>query len=106
LPRLVAGRLFNATARTLGADPRDTEPIRLIGLLEGVDLFLISGQRDATVPVADARRLSAAAPVGTIHWVVPGAGHREAHKVDPPEYEARTTRFLRSAFLDARGADL
>jgi pimeloyl-ACP methyl ester carboxylesterase len=104
-PRLLAERLFDAAARTLGGDPRETEPIRVIGLLEGVDLLLISGDQDAIVPVDDARRLAAAAPLGTELWIVPGAGHRGAHRVDPATYEARTTSHLRAAFLRGREAD-
>lgn len=105
-PRLVAGRLFDSAARTLGADPRETEPIRVIGLLDGLPLLLISGELDATVPLADARRLAAAAPASTEYWEVPGAGHSGAHRADPTAYEARTTNHLRAAFLGARGADL
>lgn len=105
-PRLVAERLFDAVSRTLGGDPRATEPIRVIGLLEGVPLLLISGGDDEIVPPDDARRLAGKAPPGTDHWIVPGAGHRRAHEVDPAEYEARTTRHLRAAFLGAREADL
>jgi pimeloyl-ACP methyl ester carboxylesterase len=102
----LANRLFDTVARTLGGDPRDTEPIRVIGLLDGVALLLISVEDDTTVPMADARRLATAAPPGTEHWVVPGAGHGGAHRADPAGYEARTTHRLRSAFLGARGADL
>ena len=80
--------------------------IRVIGLLEGLPLLLISGELDATVPPADARRLVAAAPAGTADWVVPGAGHAGAHAADEAEYEARTTTHLRAAFLGAREADL
>jgi pimeloyl-ACP methyl ester carboxylesterase len=105
-PRFVANRMFDAVARTLGADPRETEPIRVIGLLEGVPLLLISGDRDAIVPVADARRLSEAAPPDTDLWIVEGADHRGGHTVDPAGYESRTTLHLRNAFLSGRGADL
>jgi pimeloyl-ACP methyl ester carboxylesterase len=105
-PHMVAARLFDSVARTLGADPRETEPLRVIGLLEGVDLLLISGDQDSIVPVADARHLAEAAPSGTQHWIVPGADHRQAHRVDPAAYEARTTSFLRAAFLRGREADL
>jgi pimeloyl-ACP methyl ester carboxylesterase len=105
-PRLVAARLFDAVARTLGDDPRATEPIRVIGLLEGLPLLLITGDADPIVTPAAARRLAAAAPPGTVHWAVPGAGHREGHHVDPVEYEARTVRHVRAAFLGAREADL
>ena len=103
-PRMLADRLLDGIARSLGGDPRETEPIRVVGLLEGTPLLLISGERDATVPVADARRLAAAAPTGTDHWVVPGAAHGRAHETDPAEYASQTTRHLRDAFVGARGA--
>ncbi|HEX7950351.1 MAG TPA: alpha/beta fold hydrolase [Candidatus Limnocylindrales bacterium] len=104
--RIVAERLFGSVARMLGGDPRATEPIRVIGLLEGVPLLLISGDDDPIVTPAGARRLAAAAPPGAEHWAVPGAGHRQAHRTEPVEYEARTTRHMRTAFLGAREADL
>ena len=51
---------------------RDRARIRVVGLLEGTPLLLISGDADTTVPIADARRLAAVAPAGTEHWIVPG----------------------------------
>jgi uncharacterized protein len=104
--RFVAARIIDSMARTLGGDPRETEPIRVIGLLEGVDVLLISGDRDEIVSVADAQRLADAAPEGTQHWVVPRAEHRAGHKVDPAGYEARVTSHLQRAFRRARGGDL
>lgn len=106
LPRLQARRLFDGVARTLGGDPRDTEPIRVVGLVEGVDLLLITGDQDAVVPVADAHRLADAAPAGTERWIVPGADHRASHRVDPAGYEERVTRHLRRGFRRGREADL
>jgi pimeloyl-ACP methyl ester carboxylesterase len=105
-PRMIAARLFDGAARQLGGDPRETEPIRVIGLLEGMPLLLISGDADPIVPVAESRRLAAAAPPGTEHWIVKGAGHRLGHHVDPVGYESRTTSHLRSAFLGSRDPDL
>lgn len=102
--RWVAGRLFDAAARSLGADPRETEPVRVIGLLEGMPFLLISGEADTTVPIADARRLAAAAPAGVEHWVVPGAEHRGAHRTDPAGYEPRVTSLLRRSFAAGREA--
>lgn len=96
--RIVAGTLLAAAARRLGADPRETEPLRVIGLLEGTPLLLISGDADWTVPLDDARRLAAAAPPGTVHWIVAGAEHGRAHETDPVEYEAHVTKHLRAAF--------
>jgi pimeloyl-ACP methyl ester carboxylesterase len=105
-PRVIAARVFDSMARTLGGDPRVTEPIRVIGLLEGVDVLLVSGDRDPLLPIADARRLAAAGPPGTDHWIVPGADHRLGHRVDPKGYETRVKTHLRRAFLRGRGADL
>lgn len=104
--RLVANRLFDAVARRLGADPRETEPIRVIALLEGVPLLIIAAERDDTVPLADARRLAAAAPRGATFWEVPGAQHSGAHRADPRAYESRVTDHLRTAFVEARSPDL
>jgi pimeloyl-ACP methyl ester carboxylesterase len=105
-PRLIAARVFDAMSRTLGGDPRETEPIRVIGLLEGVDVLLIAGDRDPILPVADAHRLAEAGPPGTELWIVPGADHRQGHRVDPAGYESRVTEHLRTSFRRARGADL
>jgi pimeloyl-ACP methyl ester carboxylesterase len=102
--RRVAEALLGAVARSLGADPRATEPRRVVGLLEGTPLLLISGAADETVPLAYARRLAAAAPPGTPHWIVPDADHDRAHAVDPEGYERHVTDHLRAAFSDARGS--
>jgi uncharacterized protein len=105
-PRKIADRLFDSAARRLGADPRETEPIRVIGLLEGMPLLLIAGELDTTVPLADARRLAAAAPSTVETWEVAGAEHSGGHRTDPGEYERRTTTFLQAAFRRRRDADL
>jgi pimeloyl-ACP methyl ester carboxylesterase len=105
-PRMVAARVFDAMSRTLGGDPRETEPIRVIGLLEGIDVLLIAGDRDPILPVVDAHRLAEAGPPGTELWIVPGADHRQGHRVDPAGYESRVTEHLRTAFRRAREADL
>jgi len=104
--RFVAGRLLDAASRQLGGDPRQTEPIRVVGLLEGMPLLLISGDADTTVPIADARRLAAAAPAGTTHLVIEGAGHAEAHATDPARYEAAVTAFLRHAATLSSSAEV
>jgi pimeloyl-ACP methyl ester carboxylesterase len=101
--RLIAARWLRAVVGTLGGDPRETEPARVIGLLEGVPLMLISGEADTTVPAEDARRLAAAAPAGTIHWMVPDAEHGRAHAVDPDGYETGVTNHLRNALTSTRG---
>jgi len=105
-PRFVAARLFDAAARELGADPRSTEPARVIGLVDPVPLLLIHGGADSTVPIADGRRLAALAGPSVEHWIVDGAEHSGAHRAVPREYESRVDGFLRTAFRHARGRAL
>ena len=104
--RFVAGRLFDGVAHVLGADPRATEPARVIGLLETMPLLLIHGDADSTVPIAEGRRLAALAGPASEHWIVPGAGHSQAHAVAGRDYERRVTDFLRLAFRRGRGDDV
>lgn len=100
--RFIASRLFDSIARTLGSDPRETEPGRVVGLVGPVRLLLIHGEADTTVPLAEGRRLAALAGPSAEHWVVPGAEHSASHAAAPSEYEARVTAFLREALLAAR----
>ncbi len=103
LGRLVAQRALGRMAHRIGGDPRRTEPIEVIGLLEDLPLLLIHGDADRTVPIRDARRLVAAAPQGTRHLVIEGAGHAKGHQVNPERYEAAVTELLRAAFAATRG---
>ena len=103
--RFAATRLIEGAASVLGADPRWTEPGRVIGLVEPVPLLLIHGEADSTVPIADGLRLAAMAGPSAQHWVVPGAEHSGAHAAAGPAYEGRVERFLRSAFVDTRRAE-
>jgi pimeloyl-ACP methyl ester carboxylesterase len=103
--RFVAARLFDAAARTLGTDPRATEPARVIGLVDPVPLLLIHGEADSTVPVAAGRRLAALAGPSAEHWVIAGAGHSGGHALATADYERRTTDFLRMAIRAARTDD-
>ena len=103
--RFTAARLFDGAADLLGADPRSTQPDRVIGLVEPVPLLLIHGEADTTVPIAEGRRLAALAGPHAEHWTVPGADHSGAHAVAGQDYERRVTDFLRMAFRSARGED-
>jgi len=102
--RVMAGRLFDGIAARLGADPRSTEPIRVVGLVAPVALLLIAGSDDRTVPLDAAERLAAAAGPAVQRLVVPGADHGRAHEVDAPGYEAAVEGFLRRALEGARDA--
>lgn len=100
--RTIAERAFGRLATRVGGDPRDTQPIRAVGLIEDVPLLLIHGEADRTVPIRDARRLVEAAPPGTRHVVIPGADHGEGHAVDPARWEAEVAGLIRPAFEQAR----
>jgi len=106
LGRFVAARLFDGATRVLGADPRATEPSRVIGLLETVPLLLIHGEVDTTVPIAEGRRLAALAGPASEHWIVPGAGHSGGHAIAGDNYERRVSDFVRLAFRRGRGDDV
>ena len=100
--RRVGERALARLAGRLGGDPRDTQPIAMVGLLEDVPLLLVHGAADRTVPLRDARRLAAATPPGTRHVVVDDADHGRAHATDPARYEAEVTDILRAAFAATR----
>jgi len=100
--RRIANHAFAHMARRVGGDPRETQPIDVIALLEDVPLLLIHGDADRTVPMRDANRLAAAAPGGTRHLVIAGADHARGHAVDPAGYEAAVTSLIREAFGRAR----
>jgi pimeloyl-ACP methyl ester carboxylesterase len=98
---LIAGRAFGRMARMVGGDPRATEPAAMAPLLEDLPLLLIAGGADRTLPIADARKLAAAAP-GSRFLEIDGACHGQGHAADPDAYEAAVTALLREAFLVAR----
>jgi len=100
-----AARLFDGAASILGADPRSTEPGRVIGLVEPVPLLLIHGQADTTVPIADGLRLVASAGPSARHWIIPGAEHSAGHATAGQDYEQRVSDFLRVPFLAVRRED-
>ena len=100
--RRIAGQAFGRMARVVGGDPREVEPIAVVGLLEDVPLLLIMGGADRTLPIRDARRLVAAAPAGTRQLEIAGADHSLGHATDPDAYEAAVTSLLRDAFRATR----
>jgi fermentation-respiration switch protein FrsA (DUF1100 family) len=61
-------------------------------------VLIIHGELDnAACTVGDAHRLHQAAGQPKELWVVPGAGHCNAHAVRQQEYEKRVLQFLGQA---------
>ena len=100
----LTGHAFGRFEAIVGGDPRATQPIAVVGLLEDLPLLLVHGGADRLIPIKSARRLAAAAPPGTRHLVVEGAGHGTAHTTDPGAWEAAANELLRASFLAARDA--
>jgi len=104
--RWLARRAFAIAAGRLGADPRATEPIRVLPLLEDLPVLLIHGEADATVPLAEGRRLGAALGPGGEHWTITGAGHALGRQTSPAAWDERVSAFLRGAFSAGRDRDV
>jgi fermentation-respiration switch protein FrsA (DUF1100 family) len=74
------------------------QPEALIQWIAPRPVFIIHGQEDnAACTVADARRLYSAASEPKTLWIVPDAGHCNAHLIRPDEYEKRVLRFFDQA---------
>ncbi len=69
-------------------------PIDAVGAIAPRPILIVHGAGDTTVPVAQARRLFAAAGQPKQLWVAEGAEHCGAYFVDRPAYCARVNAFF------------
>lgn len=80
-----------------GHAPGDNEPARSASLIHR-PLFVIQGEEDGIAdPERDGKRLALAAGGWAQLWLVPGAGHVDARRAEPREYETRVVAFLQEA---------
>jgi len=100
---LIAARAFSRFPKLVGGDPRATEPMAVIGLVEDVPVLLVHGDADDVVPLAEGQQLADAAPAGVRHLVITGAAHGKSHTVDPAAWEAAAAEVLKTGFTAARG---
>ncbi len=88
----VAAAILGLAALRARARLWRADPIRWADRVPCPVLF-IHGEDDPFTRVAGAGRLAGLAPRGQL-WLVPGAGHRDAGRLDPEAYDARVLAFL------------
>ncbi len=77
----------------LGVSADQLRPIADLPSLH-MPLLIASGSQDRHTPLAETRRIYAAADDPKELWVVDGAAHVDLHAFDPSAYEARIAAFL------------
>lgn len=79
-----------------GLDSRQASPLTELKSWPPRPLLLIAGTADKTIPMANSKSLYQEVksnPQDTL-WIVPGATHIKAYKVNPPLYEKRVAGFF------------
>ncbi|MNS32400.1 esterase [compost metagenome] len=94
-PRLVARSVTREADRCLGARLGASDPVDLIASIAPRPVLIVHGEADTTSPVANARRLYAAAHEPKELLVVPGAAHGDCWATAPLAYERRVGGFFR-----------
>lgn len=78
-----------------GVDLGQVTPEQAIAHIGNRHVFLIHGNHDQAVPVAQAYRLQQAGGANvTMTWIVPGANHIQAYPNQPTEYLQRVISFF------------
>jgi fermentation-respiration switch protein FrsA (DUF1100 family) len=93
-PGLVAKAVVAEAGRRLGARIAP-DPVELIRQIAPRPVLIVHGEADPTSPVANARRLFAAAGEPKELLLIPEAGHTQAWEKAPLEYERRVGGFFR-----------
>jgi fermentation-respiration switch protein FrsA (DUF1100 family) len=80
-----------------GIDVGGVRPMDVISRISPRPILIIHGLAEYVVPVENSRRNFAAAREPKQLWLVPGAGHVQAHTVAKAEYERRVVQFFNAA---------
>jgi len=94
LARLVACLTLWLAGREVGCDLGEADAVHWVSQLSPRALLLIHGGRDPYVSTESVRALFAAAGEPKELWIVPEAGHRQADKHCPDEYQDRIIDFF------------
>ncbi len=98
LPYFLVWLGFGITWLRLGFWINDFNPVKAIRNIAPRPVFLIQGERDFRIPMADFDALYHAAGEPKECWVVPGADHGDPWRLMPQEYEKRLVDFFRRYF--------
>jgi dipeptidyl aminopeptidase/acylaminoacyl peptidase len=98
LASLLAWLIVGMASARLRANLLSADPIRWVGKIAPRPLLIMHAEKDASVPVSEARRLFAAAREPKELWIVPNAAHRKIEEVARDEYRQRIVEFFDRAF--------
>jgi fermentation-respiration switch protein FrsA (DUF1100 family) len=70
------------------------DPIKFVAQISPRPVFFIHGDADEIVPVAMSKELYEKAKEPKKLWIVPGAGHLEAHRIANTQYETAVADFF------------
>lgn len=93
-PLAALGSRAIVAAASLRTRSRLPDPISVVGRIAPRALLVIAPKEDELISWRQSLRLFEAAGEPKELYVVEGAGHAEAHAVDPASYEARVLDFL------------
>lgn len=88
--------LWLAGVRLGGISLRAADPLPDVARISPRPVLFIHGSEDRYVPVPDQEAIFAAAGEPKSLWRVEGAGHREAHRLEPEEYRRRVIAFFKA----------
>lgn len=84
----------------LGIDLEAAAPERVVAKIAPRPVLLVQGFEDSLVPFSHAERLARAAGPTAQLWLVPGAEHVRAFRLDPVGYLGRVVNFFHGALRD------
>ncbi len=93
--RLLARLALWLAGLRCGANLVEASPLPHVAAISPRPVLFIHGDTDPFVPIAAQDALFAACREPKTLWRVPGAGHREAHRLEPEAYRERVTAFFR-----------
>jgi fermentation-respiration switch protein FrsA (DUF1100 family) len=100
MPRQPSASILRSLGRAAtGFDPGAFSPVEVVHRLCDRPVFFIHGTRDDRIGTDQARALWRAAGGKDPLWIVAGAGHNEAWRLEPAHYERSVSAFFARALF-------